>query len=73
MLVRLPGGKGRVRGHYGDDGPQPVSGSAAQIAAHLVALAEAGATHLQLVVDPITMATIDARGGVLAELDSAGP
>jgi alkanesulfonate monooxygenase SsuD/methylene tetrahydromethanopterin reductase-like flavin-dependent oxidoreductase (luciferase family) len=59
-------------GHYGDDGPQPVSGSAAQIAEHLDALATAGATHLQLVVDPITTATIDALGEVLAELDRAG-
>ncbi len=59
VLVRLPGGKGRVMGDYGDDGPQPVSGSAAQIAEHLDALADAGATHLQLVVDPITTATIE--------------
>lgn len=72
VLVRLPGGKGRVMGHYGDDGPQPVGGSAAQIAEHLDALATAGATHLQLVVDPITTATIDALGEVLAELDRAG-
>jgi len=71
VLVRLPGGSGRLMGHYSEDSPQPVSGSAAQIAEHLGALAEAGATHLQLVVDPITTSTIEALGDVLAVLDSA--
>jgi hypothetical protein len=60
-----------LMGHYSEDSPQPVGGSAAQIAEHLGALAEAGATHLQLVVDPITTSTIEALGDVLAVLDSA--
>jgi probable F420-dependent oxidoreductase len=71
VLVRFPGGQGRLMGNYSDGSPQPVSGSAAQIAEHLDALAGAGATHLQLVLDPITAATIEALGDVLAELDRA--
>jgi hypothetical protein len=72
VLVRMPGGKGRLMGNYSDGSPQPVSGSAAQIAEHLDALADAGVRHLQLVLDPITTATIEALGDVLARLDRAG-
>jgi probable F420-dependent oxidoreductase len=72
VLVRLPGGVGRVIGRNAADSPQPVGGSTAQIADHVEALADAGATHLQLVVDPITTAAIEALGDVLAALDRAG-
>ncbi len=43
-------------------------GSTVDIAAHLAALAEAGAAHVQLVLDPITTATIELAGEALAEL-----
>jgi hypothetical protein len=49
----------------------PVTGSAADIAAHLSAMAAAGASHLQLVVDPITLDSIEFLGEVLAVLDHA--
>ena len=49
--------------------PEPVQGAPADIAGHLAALATAGASHLQLVLDPITQATIELAGEVLAELD----
>jgi alkanesulfonate monooxygenase SsuD/methylene tetrahydromethanopterin reductase-like flavin-dependent oxidoreductase (luciferase family) len=72
VLVHLPGGAGRVIGRNAADSPHAVTGTTAQIADHLEALADAGATHLQLVVDPITTASIEALGGVLAVLDGAG-
>jgi alkanesulfonate monooxygenase SsuD/methylene tetrahydromethanopterin reductase-like flavin-dependent oxidoreductase (luciferase family) len=68
VLVRLPGGDGRLMGHFSAGSPEPVSGSAAQIAEHLAALAVAGAAHLQLVLDPITIATVEALGDVLVQL-----
>ena len=36
---------------------------------HVQGLAGAGATHLQLVLDPITAESIDTIGTVLADLD----
>jgi alkanesulfonate monooxygenase SsuD/methylene tetrahydromethanopterin reductase-like flavin-dependent oxidoreductase (luciferase family) len=69
VLVRFPGGTGRVMGDYSEDSPPPVTGSPAEVAGHLAALAEAGAAHVQLVIDPITTATIELAGAVVAELD----
>ena len=39
------------------------------LADHVRGLAAAGATHLQLVLDPITAESIDVVGQVLADLD----
>lgn len=69
VLVSMPGGTGRLMGEAYDAAVQPVRGSAAEIAGHLDAMARAGATHLQLVVDPITLASIAALAETLAELD----
>ena len=68
--VRLPGGTGRQMGEYGG-GPvvEPIQGSPAEIADQLRAFADAGATHVQLVLDPITRSTIESLADVLAELD----
>jgi uncharacterized protein (DUF849 family) len=41
------------------------------LADHVRALAAAGATHLQLVLDPITAESIDTIGTVLADLDDS--
>jgi hypothetical protein len=49
----------------------PVAGTPTAIATHLQAMAGAGATHLQLVLDPITEATIEQVGEALAILDQA--
>jgi probable F420-dependent oxidoreductase len=70
VLVRMPGGDGRLMGDYSPDSPPPVEGSAARIAEHIDALADAGATHVQLVVDPITTATIESLGEVVDLLDA---
>ncbi|MCJ7726807.1 MAG: LLM class flavin-dependent oxidoreductase [Acidimicrobiia bacterium] len=46
----------------------PVTGSAQQIADTLAGYAEAGVSHLQLVLDPITLPAIERCGEVLAAL-----
>jgi alkanesulfonate monooxygenase SsuD/methylene tetrahydromethanopterin reductase-like flavin-dependent oxidoreductase (luciferase family) len=71
VLVQLPGGDGRTMLGEPDAPPvTPVTGSPADIAGHLAAMAEAGATHVQLVVDPITRDSIESLGEVLAVLDA---
>jgi probable F420-dependent oxidoreductase len=67
VLVELPGGGGR----RGATGVPPVTGSAADVAGHLAAMAAAGATHLQLVLDPITQESIETVAEALTVLDGA--
>ena len=69
--VRLPGGSGRLMGH--EDGPKmrPIEGTASDIADQLRLFAAAGASHVQLVVDPITRASLESCADVLAHLDRA--
>ncbi len=67
VLVTLPGGRGRVMGEtYDADVTQVTPGD---LGGHLHGLADAGATHLQLVLDPITAESIDTIGEVLRTLD----
>ena len=47
-------------------------GSPADVAAHLDAMAGAGASHVQLVADPITQSSIEWLAEALAILDAAG-
>jgi probable F420-dependent oxidoreductase len=68
VFVEVPGGSGRAMGDPDKSAP-PVRGTAADIAASLREFADAGAGHLQLVVDPITEASIDWLGEVLELLD----
>ena len=69
VLVRMPGGTGRLMGEAYDADVSPVQGSPAEIAGHLAAMAAAGATHLQLVVDPITRASVERLADTLTALD----
>jgi alkanesulfonate monooxygenase SsuD/methylene tetrahydromethanopterin reductase-like flavin-dependent oxidoreductase (luciferase family) len=67
VLVQLPGGVGRLAGETDNDPsirPVPMS----ELAEHLRAMAEAGAAHLQLVLDPITVDSIHAVGETVREL-----
>jgi probable F420-dependent oxidoreductase len=66
--VRLPGGLGRQMGNDGAKRIEPIQGSAAEIADQLRRFAEAGASHIQLVVDPITCASIESLAEVLARI-----
>ena len=60
VLVGLAGGSGRLMGSTYNAPVRPVD--AADIAAHVDAMADAGATHLQLVLDPITVDSISTVG-----------
>lgn len=67
VLVTLPGGQGRLMGDTYDARVAAVTPDG--LADHVRGLADAGATHLQLVLDPITAETIDTIGTALADLD----
>jgi hypothetical protein len=67
VLVSLPGGKGRLMGETYDARVTQVSPD--HLGDHVRGLADAGATHLQLVLDPITAESIDVVAEVLADLD----
>lgn len=69
VLVRLPGGSGRVQGDTAQDAVPPVEGTPEEIASTLRAFAAEGIAHAQLVVDPITLASLDALAPVLEDLD----
>jgi alkanesulfonate monooxygenase SsuD/methylene tetrahydromethanopterin reductase-like flavin-dependent oxidoreductase (luciferase family) len=67
VFVHLPGGVGRLAGETNDDPtirPVPV----AALAAHLRAMAGAGAAHLQLVLDPITVESIEEVGEIVRDV-----
>ncbi len=70
VLVRMPGGTGRI---MGDTDPRmqviPLTGTSEVIAEGLRAYARAGVGHVQLVVDPITEASVAALAPVLEALD----
>ena len=67
VLVTLPGGRGRLMGDHYDT--QVTTVTPDDLAEHVRGLAAVGATHLQLVLDPITAESIDVVGEVLADLD----
>ena len=67
VYVQLGEGTGRVMGDTKT--AAPIRGTAAEIADQLRAFANAGADHVQLVVDPITRGSIESLGEMLAELD----
>jgi alkanesulfonate monooxygenase SsuD/methylene tetrahydromethanopterin reductase-like flavin-dependent oxidoreductase (luciferase family) len=71
VLVQLTGGRGRIQGNTGRPPPAPLTGDAATIASGLRAYAAAGIAEVQLVLDPITQASIDELGPVLEALDRA--
>ena len=70
VLVEFDEGPGRPVIYSAETSSRPVTGSAADIAGHITAMAAAGAEHVQLVVDPITVASIERLGEVLAVLDA---
>ena len=67
VLVTLPGGEGRLMGETYDARVTKVTPD--DLGDHVRGLANAGATHLQLVLDPITAESIDLVGEVLADLE----
>jgi len=70
VLVRMPGGKGRREGDGSLDAtPNPLQGPPEAIAAELRAYARAGVAEVQLVVDPITIESLEGLAPVLELLD----
>src|SRR5215210_4273488 len=67
VLVTLPQGDGRLMGTTYDAKVTTVTPD--MLADHVRALAAMGATHLQLVLDPINAESIDLVGQVLRDLD----
>jgi alkanesulfonate monooxygenase SsuD/methylene tetrahydromethanopterin reductase-like flavin-dependent oxidoreductase (luciferase family) len=66
VLVTLESGRGRVMGESYDASVGTVTPDT--LADHVRAMADAGATHLQLVLDPITGESIEEVGRVVAGL-----
>jgi alkanesulfonate monooxygenase SsuD/methylene tetrahydromethanopterin reductase-like flavin-dependent oxidoreductase (luciferase family) len=72
VLVQMPGGKGRRQGDYAvDAAPNPLQGPPEAIAEELRAYARAGLAEVQLVVDPITIESLQLLAPVLELLDRA--
>ena len=69
VLVRLPGGTGRLQGDAGQAAIPPVEGDPETIAETLRGFAREGIAHVQLVLDPITRDSVEALAPVLAALD----
>lgn len=63
--IQLPGGGGRQMGDY-PGGAAPMTGTPDEIADQLGEFADAGANHVQLVVDPIVPASIELLADVIA-------
>jgi len=69
VQVRAPGGTGRLYGDSTHSGNEYIAGDQEEIAAALANFAISGVAHVQLVVDPITVASVEWLGGVLGILD----
>ena len=67
VLVTLPGGEGRLMGEAYDSRVRTVRPD--DLADHVRGLAEVGAKHLQLVLDPITAESVDTIGAALGDLE----
>jgi alkanesulfonate monooxygenase SsuD/methylene tetrahydromethanopterin reductase-like flavin-dependent oxidoreductase (luciferase family) len=67
VAVQLDGGGGRQMGDYADfDEIEPLRGDPRELAEQLREFDAAGADHVQLVVDPITVQSIEWLGDVIA-------
>jgi probable F420-dependent oxidoreductase len=69
VLVQLSKGKGRPVMDKSNETIVPLKGSPAEMAEVLRAYAAAGISHVQLVMDPITVESIEEFAPVLMELD----
>jgi alkanesulfonate monooxygenase SsuD/methylene tetrahydromethanopterin reductase-like flavin-dependent oxidoreductase (luciferase family) len=65
VLIRLPGGHGRIQGESDRPSVRPLEGPPELLAEALRGYEREGIAHLQLVLDPITTASIEALGPVL--------
>ena len=70
VLVEVPGGSGRKDAYDASAVASPLRGSAEVIADELRAYAREGIGHIQLIVEPMTEASLEALAPVLANLDA---
>ena len=70
IMVQAPGGSGRIYGDTEHEGSEGIAGSPGDIAAALRAFAMPGLDHVQLVVDPITVESIEWLAETLDALDT---
>ncbi len=69
VLIQLPGGTGRAAGGEIAKPTPPLRGTAEELARDIGAYADVGIAHVQLVLDPITVASIESFAPVLEVLD----
>ena len=69
VQVRLSGGKGRVQGDFARPAFEPLSGTPDELATELRRYAREGIGEVQLVLDPISLASIEEFAAVLEILD----
>ena len=69
VQVRLAGGRGRIQGDFAQRGSEPLEGTPEVMAEELRAYAREGISHVQLVLDPISLASLEAFAPVLERLD----
>jgi alkanesulfonate monooxygenase SsuD/methylene tetrahydromethanopterin reductase-like flavin-dependent oxidoreductase (luciferase family) len=69
VLVRLPGGTGRLQGDGSHRAIPPVDGDPGALADALRGFAREGISHVQLVLDPISLDAIRAVAPALIDLD----
>ena len=68
VMLEAPGGSGRLHGSPGRRQSKAIGGTPEEVAGVLRAFGDAGIGHIQGVVDPITVASIEWLGGVAARL-----
>ncbi len=69
LLVQIPGGVGRLQGSDSGGDPAPLSGDPVALRDTLRAFAAEGISHVQLVLDPITLESIKTVAPALDTLD----
>ena len=71
LLVSMAGGRGRVSGDPSGLEPEAIPGAQDALAPALRAFAAEGVSHVQLVLDPITVESIAALQPTLEALDAS--
>lgn len=70
IMIQAPGGTGRIYGDREHAGSQPLAGSPSEIAAGLRSFAMPGLDCVQLVIDPITIESVEWTGAIVDALDA---
>ncbi len=71
IMIQCPGGTGRIYGDTEHESNVAISGSPDDVAAALRGFEMPGLDHVQLVLDPITVESIEWMGGVLEVIDAS--